>query len=311
MKQQIRELEERVKRQLESEEPELDAETLKMLEQEILVEARALNRKPTPEQRKRIKDHILNNITTIFTPPAPGETLQQKMEEQVDQVNKTAIDSAQDAEVQLIPENMLTVLIQNVPLLFQFTQEWQKEEMGVPGSGVTYGAKGCALLCLTILANFYLSTAAQGLIKPTLLNDFFIKNDGWYQKYVTRWETLCTLFTRWNMSCTFHQKKLADEGTDMDDIFIAARAEIDADRPCILRLRHSRGPHFVVAIGYIQNQQGNITDWIIHDPGSGQGDGYGNPACTLWGNAAHDFDLEGCLIYNVSGTPVHPNQKAA
>ena len=193
-------------------------------------------------------------------------------------------------------------MIEGVSHVQQADQRWKTLEMGNIGhTGSTIGRVGCGLAALTALAIYYLKIQA---LTPPILNKFLAENGGYDENNDLRWDTICKLFERWGLTATFNQHRGVDKQIAIERKVIT---EIDCDRPALLRVRHSKGPHFLLAVGYIQSSDGSIEDFITMDPGTYKGDPYGTPACTLYGNANHKFTLEGCLIYHVTGTPVNPN----
>ena len=278
------------------------AESLSLddIKNQILEQARTLFLgKMSNEELEAIKAEITTKLVSNPTPP-PAPT--QEIAEQI----PTGIEEYDDdpATAQIIPVTLETVIIPGVSHVQQADARWKTLEMGNIGhTGSTIGRVGCGLAALTALAIYYLKVQA---LTPPILNKFLAMNDGYDKNNNLRWDTICKLFQRWGLQATFDQTRCGDidSQTALERRVVT---EIDSDRPALLRVRHSKGPHFLLAVGYIQNSNGIAEDFITMDPGTYKGDPYGAPACTLYGNANHEFALEGCLVYHVTGTPVNPN----
>ena len=195
------------------------------------------------------------------------------------------------------------VIIEGVSHVQQAFHEWGDQPMGEHGhEGGNIQKDGCALSALSAIAAFHLKM----LVNPLTLNKFLADNGGYMYGDKVVWGKITTLLQRYGLMASNREAKA--EGYHID-IREEIRGQIDQDNPVILRARHSKGPHFLVGIGYVEEQSGSISDIITHDPGTRKGNGYGTeeyPPSTFYGNPNHEFTLEGVIIYEVSGTPQRP-----
>ena len=196
-----------------------------------------------------------------------------------------------------------SVVISDVSHTLQTHPDWADKEMGEKGhKGSTIRKDGCALSALSSLAAHHLKMN----VTPFILNHYLQENSGYLNGDWVVWPAMMTLFQRYGMKALHRQVKGGD-----NKVFPEVRAQIDKQCPAVLRVRHEKGPHFLLCIGYALDESGNVVDLITHDPGTHKGNGYGTDqadACTLYGNANHAFTLEGAELFEVSGTPTPPQR---
>ena len=181
--------------------------------------------------------------------------------------------------------------IAHISHTLQADDRWKDLHMGAVGyRGCLIGSGGCALSALSALAAHHL----ERMVTPITLDRFLKENGGYLPDSATVvWAALVTLLKKYGLAASHRQIK------NPSDVPRVVREQIDQDCPVVLRMKGSKGPHFLLAIGYTED------DIITHDPGTWRGNGYGTgsqPPCTLK-NPTRELTLEGAVVYEVSGTP--------
>lgn len=184
-----------------------------------------------------------------------------------------------------------TAVIKNVDHTLQADEHWADLFMGEIGyEGCKIRSGGCALSALSALAAYHLQRA----VTPITLNRFLQENDGYRDGALVVWGALSALLKKYGVEAP--HRSVSAKKVGVRGVYEAVREQIDQDNPAVLRMRGERGPHFLLAIGYSED------DIITHDPGTWRGNGYGDPPCSLK-NPTRSLSLEGAEIYGVSGTP--------
>lgn len=200
----------------------------------------------------------------------------------------TGPEWSRDTDTQPTPGSRI---ISHISHILQADDRWKKENMGAVGyMGCKIGAGGCALSALCALAEHHL----QRKVTPITLNRFLQENGGYApDSAMIVWGAFAALLKKYGLTAS--HRRVSHPG----DVPRVVREQIDQDCPVVLRMRGSKGPHFLLAIGYTED------DIITHDPGTWRGNGYGTdsqPPCTLK-NPTRELTLEGAEVYEISGTP--------
>ena len=186
--------------------------------------------------------------------------------------------------------------------LSQLDPRWKDKKLGTSASSI--GNYGCALVCVTLLANYY---TGQNLT-PDEMNAKLVAVDGFANKNLMKWEALSAIFPQ----ITFDRRiDCPDSPAPLDIV----DQYLDGSKPVVALVDYNPATkeieqHFVLIVGK------DAGDYFIADPMCQPGDGvyylsakYGQPAKAICGlrlysgpvpqekpsespTEAQDYDLE-------------------
>jgi len=164
----------------------------------------------------------------------------------------------------------------NITPLSQLDPRWKDKKLGTSSSSI--GGYGCALVCVTLLANYY---TGQNLT-PDEMNAKLVAVNGFANGNLMKWEALSTIFPQ----ITFDRRiDCPDSPAPLDIV----EAYLDGSKPVIALVDYNPATkeleqHFVLIVGK------DAGDYFIADPMCQPGDGvyylsakYGQPAKAICG----------------------------
>ncbi len=183
--------------------------------------------------------------------------------------------------------------------LSQLDPRWKDKKLGTSTSSI--GEYGCALVCVTLLANYYTSST----LTPDEMNDKLVAVNGFASGNLLKWEALSAIFPQ----ITFDRRVDCPDNPaplDVVDQYLEARKPVIAlvdYNPATKKIEQ----HFVLIVGK------DAGDYFMADPMCQPGDGvyylsarYGQPAKAICGLRLYSGPL---LPQEPSESPTPPQDK--